>query len=489
MEIDNQILDLARASSPYLLAVLHVACAVWVTLHAILRKREVRTAIAWIGLAWLSPFLGSIAYWMFGINRIQRTGISLGLIQEWDHAPEQILTNEDQKRIHRGSTEHPTFVGLVHLGDKVIGSNLLLGNAVTPLINGDEAYPEMLKAIDEAEVSISLNSYIFDFDRVGNQFLNALQRANDRGIEVRVMIDGVGARYSKPSMVGCLQKAGIKVAAFLPSKAPWKMAFANLRNHRKILVIDGRVGFTGGTNIREGHCLKLDPVFPVACLHFKIEGPAVCNLQEAFAVDWSYTTREKLIGPIWFPKLERRGNILARGVPDGPDEDLDKINEMILGALAVAKDRARIITPYFLPSRSIIDALAVAAMRGVKVDVLLPSKNNIAIMNWAIIPQLPHLIKKGVNIFFSPAPFDHTKLFVVDGIWSLIGSTNWDPRSMRLNFEYNLECYSQELAEALDKVIDQKLTRAEQVSLDKLEQRSTLIRLRDGAAQLMAPYL
>ena len=486
---ENQILDLIKVVFPYVLAATHILCATWVTLHAILRKREVRTAIAWIGLAWLSPLLGSIAYWMFGINRIHRKGISLRLIQEWDHAPEQILTNEDQQRIHRGNAKHPTFLGLVRLGDHVIGADLLLGNSVTPLVNGDAAYPEMLKAINAAQVSVALNSYIFDSDRVGDQFLEALKCANERGIEVRVMIDGVGARYSKPSMVDRLKKEGIEVAAFLPSKAPWKMAFANLRNHRKILVVDGHIGFTGGTNIREGHCLNLKPDFPVACLHFQIQGPVVCDLMEAFAIDWAFTTQEKLAGPTWFPKLERQGNILARGVPDGPDEDLDKINEMILGALATAKDHVRIVTPYFLPSRSIIDALCVAAMRGVTVDVLLPSKNNIAIMNWAVLPQLPHLIQKGVNIYLSPAPFDHTKLFTVDGIWSLIGSTNWDPRSMRLNFEYNLECYSEELASSLDTFIDEKLAKAKQVTLEKIEQRSTFIRLRDGAAQLMAPYL
>lgn len=489
MEIDDHIIALTKAAAPYALGGLHVVCAVWVTLHAILKRREVRTAISWIGLAWLSPLLGSLAYWMFGINRIQRKGVSLGLIQEWDHAPEQIITNGDQQRIHRGQSEHPTFIGLARLGDKLMGDDLLLGNAIHPLINGDQAYPEMLKAIDEAEISIALNSYIFDSDRAGDQFLAALQKANERGVEVRVMIDGVGSRYSKPSMVGRLQKAGVKVAAFLPSKAPWKMAFANLRNHRKILVVDGKVGFTGGTNIREGHCLDLKPDFPVACLHFKIEGPVVCDLMEAFAIDWAFTTQEMLAGPTWFPKLERKGTIIARGVPDGPDEDLDKINEIILGALAVAKKRARIITPYFLPSRSIIDALCVAAMRGVQVDILLPSKNNIAIMNWAVVPQLPHLLGKGVNIYVSRPPFDHTKLFVADGIWSLIGSTNWDPRSMRLNFEYNLECYSEELALELDAIIDEKLARADKVTLEQIEQRSTLERLRDGAAQLMAPYL
>mgnify|MGYP001594765162 CR=1 FL=1 len=290
-------------------------------------------------------------------------------------------------------------------------------------------------------------------------------------------------------MVGRLRQAGVTVAEFLPSRAPLSMIFANLRNHRKILVVDGKIGFTGGTNIRVDHCLKLNPVFPVACLHFRIDGPAVSELQEAFAIDWAFTTKEELQGPIWFPALERCGPVLSRGVPDGPDEDLDKINEMILGALSVARKRVRIITPYFLPSDSILDALAVTAMRGVEVDILIPVKNNIAIMNWAVIPQLPHLIKKGCRIYTSPAPFDHTKLLVVDSLWSLIGSTNWDPRSMRLNFEYNLECYDEELSAKLDTIIDEKLAKATLVTLEDINARTLPARIRDGAARLFSPYL
>jgi len=485
----SPILDAAKVLWPFILAALHFLGASAVTLHAILRKKNVQSAIAWIGLAWLSPLIGSITYLVLGINRIQRTGISLGLKKAWDHDPDQTLTQDDRNAIHDAKLEHPNFLGLVKLGTRLIGKRLLLGNTIEPLINGDAAYPEMLKAIDEATVSVALNSYIFDSDRVGDQFLEALSNAQQRGIEVRVMIDGVGSRYSKPSMVGRLKEAGVNVAVFLPSRAPLSMAFANLRNHRKILVVDGKIGFTGGTNIRESHSLNLKPVFPVACLHFRIDGPAVAELQEAFAIDWAFSTKEELTGPTWFPNLDRCGPVIARGVPDGPDEDLDKINEMILGALSVARERVRIITPYFLPSDSILDALSVAALRGVEVDILLPSKNNIAIMNWAVIPQLPRLIEKGCNIYLSPTPFDHTKLLVVDRLWSLIGSTNWDARSMRLNFEYNLECYDAELAEKLDTIIDEKLARASLVTLEKINARTLPIRLRDGAARLFSPYL
>lgn len=489
MEWITNIQEIFLSIWPYLATVLHISGATAVTMHAILRKKETRSAISWIGIAWLSPFIGTAAYLMFGINRIQRKGVSLGLAEKWNHDSDLEPDEEDILRIQQAQSEHPSFPGLVALGSRLIGKPVLIGNAITPLINGDEAYPAMLHAIDNAAVSVALNSYIFDSDRAGEQFLTALKAAQDRGVMVRVLIDGVGARYSKPSMVKRLRDNGVTVAEFLPSRNPAAMVFANLRNHRKILIVDGKTGFTGGTNIREGHCLNLKPDFPVACLHFKVEGPVVAELQEAFAIDWAFTTKEVLKGPKWFPKLERHGTVFSRGIPDGPDEDLDKIVEIILGALAVAKERVTIITPYFLPSDSILDALAVTAMRGVQVDILLPEKNNIRIMDWAVMPQLEQLIAKGCNIYFSPAPFDHTKLMLVDGVWSLIGSTNWDARSMRLNFEYNLECYDTELASKLGSIVDEKFKHATPVTLEQVRQRPLLLKVRDGAARLLSPYL
>ncbi len=457
-----------------------------VTVHAVLQKRDERAVISWVGLAWLAPIIGSIVYAILGVNRIQRSAVAAGLKSAWTHTrAEPELTPEDEVRRERFIAQSPTLPGLAALGNQITGNRLLPGNKVEPLHHGDEAYPSMLAAIDGAERSVSLLSYIFDSDRAGDKFLEALVAAKKRGVEVRVLIDHVGARYSKPNMVPRLKAAGLRAESYRIQR----LRYANLRNHRKILVVDGKIGFTGGTNIREGHWLSLKPEEPVQCMHFKIEGPVVGDMQEMFAMDWAFATGESLGDEPWFPKLGRSGSVSARGIPDGPDEDLDKLEQLILGAMASATRRVKIATPYFLPNQRLSGALTTTAMRGVEVDILLPSKNNIRIMDWAATPQLPYLIEKGCRIHTSPPPFDHTKLLVVDGLWSLIGSTNWDARSLRLNFEFNIECYDDELATNLEKTIDEKIRESHLLSAEDILNRPLPVRFRDGVARLLSPYL
>jgi len=475
---------------PWLVTVLHIGGAVAVTLHAVLKQREVRAAIGWIGLAWLAPVVGPFLYLCLGINRIRRIGVSLGLQESWQNPEERILPTSDEEAVRDEVLgEFPALIGLSNLGDRITGRPVWIGNRVEPLVNGDAAYPAMLEAIDGAERTVALLSYIFDSDRAGEKFFDALCRAMGRGVQVRVLVDGVGARYSKPTMIARLRKAGIPVAGFLESKRPGFLRYANLRNHRKILVVDGRVGFTGGTNIREGHWFSMEPDFPVACVHFRIEGPVVGDLQRVFAIDWAFTTGESLTGEGWFPKHERAGHVVARGISEGPDEDLEKISEAMMGALAVAKSRVLVATPYFLPDDALQRALMVTAMRGVEIDIVLPGRNNIRIMDWAVMALLEPLIEKGCRIHRTPAPFDHTKLMIVDGVWSLIGSSNWDARSLRLNFEFNVECYALDLAARLEEIVREKISRAHEMTLEEIRDRSMPQKIRDGVARLGLPYL
>lgn len=475
---------------PYLLAVTDLVLAVVVTIHAVLRKRDTRAVVGWVSLAWLAPFLGPLAYFLLGVNRIQRKAVALHIGKGLPPAVEPILKEEDYRIRDELIESFPNLIGLAALGKNVTGKHLLPGNAVKLLLNGDEAYPAMLEAIENAQMSVSLLSYIFDSDRAGEKFLEALHSAHTRGVEVRVLIDHVGSRYSKSNMVGRLRSAGLRAAAFLVTRKPTLMKYANLRNHRKILVADGSIGFTGGTNIREGHWLALNPSEPVQCAHFRLDGPVVAHLQEAFAIDWAFASGETLHQhDIWFPEIARAGFVGARGIRHGPDEDFEQMTQVILGALATARSSVRVVSPYFLPDTSIIKALNVTAMRGITVDIVIPSKNNIPFVHWATIALLNQLLEKGCRVHLSALPFDHTKLMVVDGVWSLIGSTNWDPRSLRLNFEFNVECYDTELAQHLENLIDEKIAQAEPITIQQIEARRLPVKIRDGLARLASPYL
>jgi cardiolipin synthase len=242
-------------------------------------------------------------------------------------------------------------------------------------------------------------------------------------------------------------------------------------------------------NIRVGHCLQRQPPNPVQDIHFRVKGPVVSQLQEVFADDWLFTTGEALRAHSWFPKIDSAGQVLARGVTDGPDENFEKLLWTLLGALSIARHSVRIITPYFLPDAAVVSALNLAAMRGVQVDIILPRRINLPFVQWASRAMWSQVLQHGCRIWLTPPPFDHSKLMLVDSCWVLLGSANWDPRSLRLNFEFNLECYDVELARRLDQWVETKRNGAQPVTIEDVDGRPMTVRLRDGLARLLTPYL
>jgi len=307
-------------------------------------------------------------------------------------------------------------------------------------------------------------------------------------VQVRVLVDAVGARYRWPPAYGRLRKAGVPTALFMPRFTPAWLPFLNLRNHRKVLVVDGKVGFTGGMNVRDDF-LPTPRRAAFMDLHARVEGPVVAHLQSAFAEDWRFTTRQAIDGGAFFPPLPGAGPVLARGVPDGPDEDFEAVRWLLLGALATARERIRIVTPYFLPDAGLVTAIDVAVMRGIQIDVVIPEKGNLPIVQWAQTAQLWQVLERGCRVWVTPPPFDHTKLLVVDGVWTLLGSANWDPRSLRLNFELQLECWDRELAARVEALAEDRIARARPLSLADVDRRPLSVKLRDGVARLLSPYL
>ena len=464
---------------PTALSAVHLVLAVGVTAHVLLYKREINTSAAWIGLAWLAPILGSVLYLLLGINRVRRRAMSMRGSRSTDLI--------DGVAITAGRDDY--LAPLEQAGYRITNRPAEKGNTISILRSGDEAYPVMLAAIEAAEHSVVLSSYIFRTDDAGMKFIEALIRAVGRGVEVRVLIDGIGGDYFTSPTYHRLRQARVPVARFMHSTQPWRMPFLNLRSHKKILGIDGRIAFAGGLNIGGENVTRNHPSHPVIDTHFRLEGPVVAQLIEVFADDWAFTTGEHLAGEKWYPQLPpvAGGSCVARVVTSGPDQDLEKIEFMILQAIACARTSVRVMTPYFLPDDRLITGLALAAFRGVAVAVVLPEHSNHPTVDWGSRAQIAPLLAAGCRIWTHPAPFDHSKLMTVDGIWCLVGSSNWDVRSFRLNFELDLEVFDPALAQQIDALIS--AGQRKQISTAQLNARSLPERLRDGAARLMLPYL
>lgn len=213
------------------------------------------------------------------------------------------------------------------------------------------------------------------------------------------------------------------------------------------------------------------------------------HLVDAFARDWAFTTGERLEGEAWHAVPEAAGSTASRGIPDGPDDDFERLHWTLLAGLAGAQRHVRILTPYFLPDQALVSALNVTALRGVRLDIVLPEANNLRVVGWAMRRQLGQVMESGCRVWLTPPPFDHSKLMLVDDSWSLFGSGNWDPRSLRLNFEFNVECYDRTLTTRLDELVHDRIARARPLAISELERRSLPVKLRDGVAWLFSPYL
>jgi cardiolipin synthase len=477
-----EMLDHLAQFWPHLAAGFDLLAVLLASSHVLLHKRDVRAATLWLATIWFIPLFGALLYLVLGVNRVRRRAVRLGV-----HGTLQRPSPDNLGEPNPAAAEHLKM--LASVVNRLVAQPLVSGNRIQPLVNGDEAFPAMLAAIDGAEKSISLTSYIFDNDPVGRQFADALARAVGRGVAVRVLVDAAGARYSWPPITHELKKRGVTVARFLPSLAPWRVATINLRNHRKSLIVDGRLAFTGGMNIRHGNVLGEQPKSPVQDLHFHVEGPVVTQLQEAFANDWAFTTDEVLDGFRWFPELPENGHLVVRVITDGPDADFEKLHWTLLAALAEAQTSVQILTPYFLPDATLIAALNLAALRGVQVDIVLPARSNLPFVQWASRALWWQVLERGCRIWLTPPPFDHSKLMIVDGHWVLFGSANWDARSLRLNFELNVECYGREFANDVQSVIAGKISRAREVTQAEVDGRSYPAKLRDATARLFSPYL
>jgi cardiolipin synthase len=477
---------------PHILAVASVLIAAVAAVHATMTKDEVRAATGWVGVIILSPFIGALIYAIAGINRIRRVSIATERSAAGHEAVEHPRFDAPDELVTSRFGHH--FAALKNVGDRITRHALTSANAIEILETGDQAYAAMAAAIGNARRSIILETYIFDRDPIGLRIADALGDAVRRGVSVRVLIDAVGARYSIPSIVGHLRQAGVATDVFNGSIiVGLRLPYANLRTHRKILVVDGASAFVGGMNIRQGFTAEFAGPNMARDTHFRIEGPVVADIFSVAAEDWFFASNERLHGEAWRIKSDTGGEpdsqMLARALPSGPDASIEANHKMLMGAFSVARRSIRIMSPYFLPDRELISALTTAARRGVAIDIVVPSANNLVLVDRAMRAQFDQVLRSYCRVWRAQGSFDHSKLLVVDSTWAFIGSSNLDPRSLRLNFEIDLEVLDAGFAGRIEARIEAALASAIEVTLPELRERPFLARLTDRIFWLGSPYL
>jgi cardiolipin synthase A/B len=449
---------------------LYLVTALGAGLHALLTKTDPRSAVSWMAVCVLVPYGGPLLYWLLGINRVRRRSPA-------SCAP--------APRARLSDLAGETFSAQIRIGDALTQRPLEPGNDIEPLHNGELAFPRMLEAIGAARESIWLATYIFQTDTVGQQFVTALADAVGRGVNVRVLVDGIGEWYDWPHVVPRLRRRGVPTGRFLPPRLVPPNLSLNCRNHRKILVVDGQTAFTGGMNLG-GREVGGGTGRRMTDIHFRLLGPVVAQLAQTFADDWEFTTGERLAVPA---SPAASGKSVCRVITGGPDQDVDKLLLILVSALASAQRHVQIMTPYFIPPLELVVALQAAALRGITVSVVLPRRSNLRYIDWATLHWIPALVARGVRVHLQQPPFSHAKLLVVDGRYAHIGSVNVDTRSLRLNFEIAVEVYDEDFCGQLAQFIAGYERASPPVTVQEARSVPLPEQLRNALCWLVSPYL
>ncbi|MDR2812140.1 MAG: phospholipase D-like domain-containing protein [Endomicrobium sp.] len=463
---------------------IYIALVFGTSAHILLYKNDVRSAIGWIALVFLSPFIGTILYIFFGINRVKRKVRRLRKKITLSEKYSYEIINNIFESLPINYKQFITF------GHTIYPQAFTFSNSIEPLQNGIEAYPKMLKAIKSAKKEVLISSYIFDYDSETIKFIDAFKTAVKNGASVKVLVDGIGTlKFFHRSIEKKLSEIhGVECGVFLPPHIPISIPFVNLRNHKKMMIVDGTIAFFGGMNLSKQNVFTHNLKDGILDITFEVKGSVIEQMSEIFEDDWEFAVGVKFQSFARTVNHTKEGTIPARIISDGPDNKR-RITELIItGAINAAVKKILIVTPYFLPENNILTAIEVAAMKDVDVEIITPNKSDHKILNYAVKSNFLRLIENGVKIYCTPRPFDHSKIFIVDNEWVFVGSANWDDRSFKLNFESNMEIFSKNLAKKLTEIAEEKKKNAKFITTYECKHLPFLKRIRNNAYRLLTPY-
>lgn len=471
--------------------ILLIVLIVITILVLVIQRRDPVKTIAWIAVIILIPIVGLLFFFFFGRSYRRKKIFFRKELTDFRQI-EKYISWQNKHLIHNLFQNDLALVdkaGVVKLLFNNSKAQLTMHNQIEILLNGDETFPAIFKAINEANHHIHLEYYIFEEGKVGNQIKDLLIQKANEGIKVRIIYDDVGSWGLKKEFIHELEKAGVEICAFLPVRFPRLAQRLNYRNHRKIIVIDGKIGFIGGLNIADRYWYGKPEIGIWRDTHLKIVGDAVNSLQLVFLTDWHFATDKLISDKIYFPELKIKKRCMVQIVTSGPDSDWNSIMQAYFYLISTAKKYIYISSPYFIPNESILTAIKTVSLSGVDVRIILPSKSDSILTYYGSLSYLPELMEANVSVYSYKKGFTHSKILIVDDIVSSVGTANMDLRSFDQNFEVNALIYNKEVTFKLKKIFLEDLMQCDKIILEEHLAKPFVNHLAQGIARIFSPLL
>ena len=478
-------------SLPGLVTIVYFLTVVFIAVLIILENRNPVKTISWILVLVLLPFIGFVIYLFFGQEYRKTKMYSRKGLKDLEKLRKLTLVQLDNlpKNHFQISDRLYTKKRLINLLLSNSHAILTNNNEVKVLRNGKETFPEIFTAIENARHHIHLEYYIVEDDSIGNQLRELLIKKAREGVEVRFIYDDVGSWELKRKFIRSMREAGVRVDCFMRVRFPMLTSKVNYRNHRKILVVDGQTAFVGGLNFADRYQKGIPGIGHWRDTHLKLTGGGATALQIIFMADWYFVSKEIFKGVKYFKPFEVGNGKLVQVSASGPDSDWESIGQAYFSAIASATDFVYISTPYLMPTTDIMTALKTSALGGIDVRIIVPGLSDAIFPKWGTNSYIEELLEAGVKIYFYMAGFTHSKVIVVDGIFSSVGTANLDFRSLETNFEVNAMIYDEQIAHTLRKQFFEDQKKSEEVVLEKWIKRPRINKIKESFARILSPML
>ena len=487
MDILHHILDILKVA----VIVLYFASIIYLVAVTVLENRNPVKTISWILVLILLPIAGFIVFIFFGQNFRKEKIIARKGLKNHDTissiANEQVNNLMEEEILYDNNLEEKRrLVALLLRNSNAV---ITMGNKVNILHNGNETFASIITAIENAKRFIHFEYYIFEDDKIGRSIINILKEKVKKGVEVRIIVDDVGSWELKKPFFKEMWDSGIQIYSFLKVHFPKLTSTINYRNHRKIVVVDGVIGFIGGMNIADRYVEGAKEYGIWRDTHLRIEGDAVNSLQTVFSIDWYFVSHEELNHKKYFPYKKSPGDKTVQIVPSAPDSDWHSIMMGIFHSISSAKKTICIETPYLIPTESVLLAIKTVALGGVDVKVILPQKSDSRVTLLSSRSYIREMMEAGVKFYFYQKGFLHSKVLIIDDYISIVGSANMDFRSFEQNFEITAFIYDKNTAQELNNSFLQDLSDSKLVTLDEWNNRSKMEKAKESFARLVSPLM